>query len=74
MCSNLRPNSTINQTPNKQLSKCRHCCALSVDGGGWASDHAVVDRQLNTMHLFKGVEIGAVPAARKRLLKAVVGS
>lgn len=42
--------------------------------GGWVSDHAVVDRQLNTMHVFTGVEIGAIPAARKRLLRAVVGS
>ena len=41
--------------------------------GGWVSDHAVVDRQLNTMHVFTGVEIGAIPAARKRLLRAVVG-
>ena len=41
--------------------------------GGWVSDHAVVDRQLNTMHVFTGVEIEAIPAARKRLLRAVVG-
>ena len=39
--------------------------------GGWASDHAVVDRQLNTMHVFKGVEVGAISAARKRLLRAL---
>ncbi|MFT4706780.1 MAG: putative hemolysin [Ascidiaceihabitans sp.] len=41
--------------------------------GGWVSDHAVVDRQLNTMHVFTGVEIGMIPAARKRLLRAVIG-
>ncbi|MEP4198207.1 MAG: GNAT family N-acyltransferase [Aliishimia sp.] len=39
--------------------------------GGWVSDHAVLDRQMNTMHVFTGVEIGAIPAARKRLLRAV---
>ncbi|WP_299280631.1 GNAT family N-acyltransferase [uncultured Tateyamaria sp.] len=41
--------------------------------GGWVSDHAVVDRQLNTLHVFTGVEIGAIPPARKRLLRAVLG-
>jgi putative hemolysin len=41
--------------------------------GGWVSDHAVVDRQMNTLHVFTGVEIAAIPPARKRLLRAVAG-
>lgn len=41
--------------------------------GGWVSDHAVVDRQMNTLHVFTGVEIGAIPPARKRLLRALGG-
>ena len=41
--------------------------------GGWVSDHAVIDRQMNTLHVFTGLEIGAIPAARKRLLRAVAG-
>lgn len=41
--------------------------------GGWVSDHAVVDSQMNTLHVFTGVEIGAIPPARKRLLRAVAG-
>lgn len=41
--------------------------------GGWVSDHAVVDEKMNTLHVFTGVEIRAIPAARKRLLRAVVG-
>ena len=41
--------------------------------GGWVSDHAVVDRQMNTLHVFTGVEIGTIPASRKRLLRAVAG-
>ena len=41
--------------------------------GGWVSDHAVVDRQMNTLHVFTGLEIGAIPATRKRLLRAVTG-
>lgn len=41
--------------------------------GGWVSDHAVVDRQMNTLHVFTGLEVAAIPAARKRLLRAVAG-
>ncbi|MDF1717206.1 MAG: GNAT family N-acetyltransferase [Antarcticimicrobium sp.] len=41
--------------------------------GGWVSDHAVVDRQLNTLHVFTGLEIGAIPPARKKLLRTVAG-
>jgi len=40
--------------------------------GGWVSDHAVVDRQMNTLHVFTALEIGAIPPARKRLLRALV--
>lgn len=39
--------------------------------GGWVSDHAVVDRQMNTLHVFTGLEIQAIPPARKRLLRAI---
>jgi putative hemolysin len=39
--------------------------------GGWVSDHAVVDHQMNTLHVFTGLEIGAIPPARKRLLRAL---
>ncbi len=35
--------------------------------GGWVSDHAVIDTDLNTLHVFTGVEIAAVPPARRRL-------
>jgi putative hemolysin len=41
--------------------------------GGWVSDHAVVDQQMNTLHVFTGVEIAAIPPARKKLLRAVAG-
>ena len=41
--------------------------------GGWVSDHAVVDTDMNTLHVFTGVEICAIPPARKRLLRAVAG-
>lgn len=29
--------------------------------GGWVSDHAVVDRDMNTLHVFTGLEISAIP-------------
>ena len=40
--------------------------------GGWVSDHAVVDHHMRTLHVFTGVEITKIPAARKRLLRAMV--
>lgn len=39
--------------------------------GGRVSDHAVIDRQMNTLHVFCGVETGAISPARKRLLRAL---
>ncbi|AHM04876.1 Putative hemolysin [Roseibacterium elongatum DSM 19469] len=41
--------------------------------GGWVSDHAVIDRDLGTLHVFTGLEIRAVPPARARLLRMVAG-
>lgn len=41
--------------------------------GGWVSDHAVIDHDMGTLHVFTGVEIALIPPARKRLLRAVVG-
>ncbi len=38
--------------------------------GGWVSDHAVVDPDMNTLHVFTGVEIKRVPKTRARLLRA----
>lgn len=37
--------------------------------GGWVSDHAVVDNQLDTLHVFTGLEIRAIPPARAKLLR-----
>ena len=39
--------------------------------GGWVSDHAVVDRDLGTLHVFTGLEIRAIPEARARLLRGL---
>ena len=37
--------------------------------GGWVSDHAVIDKDLKTLHVFTGVEISQVPETRARLLR-----
>lgn len=39
--------------------------------GGWVGTHAVIDRHLDTLHVFTGVEVASIPPARKRLLRAM---
>ena len=39
--------------------------------GGWVSDHAVIDNALDTLHVFTGLEIAAIPPARARVLRAL---
>lgn len=39
--------------------------------GGWVSDHAVIDADLDTMHVFTAVEIDRIPPARARLLRLI---
>lgn len=41
--------------------------------GGWVSDHAVVDTDLNTLHVFTGLEVKRVPKGRVRLLRGGAG-
>lgn len=41
--------------------------------GGWVSDHAVADRELDTLHVFTCVEVEKVPPARAASLRAVAG-
>lgn len=41
--------------------------------GGWVSDHAVIDRDLDTLHVFTAVEVERVPPARTRALRALAG-
>ena len=36
--------------------------------GAWVSDHAVVDLNMKTLHLFTGVEISKIPESRKNFL------
>jgi L-ornithine Nalpha-acyltransferase len=41
--------------------------------GGRVSDHAVVDREMNTLHVFTGLEIAAIPPGRAARLRDMVG-
>ncbi|NKB27438.1 MAG: GNAT family N-acetyltransferase [Rhodobacteraceae bacterium] len=41
--------------------------------GGLVSDHLVVDHDLGTLHVFAGLEVRAVPAARARSLRRLAG-
>ncbi|MBS8225241.1 GNAT family N-acetyltransferase [Vannielia litorea] len=40
--------------------------------GGWVSDHAVVDDDLGTLHVFTGLEIEAIPPNRAAAFRATV--
>lgn len=39
--------------------------------GGWVSDHAVIDRDLGTLHVFTALPTDRVPPARARSLRAI---
>lgn len=41
--------------------------------GGWVGDHVVVDRAMNTLHVFTCVDVMAIPPARARALRAIAG-
>ncbi|KPP87315.1 MAG: ornithine-acyl[acyl carrier protein] N-acyltransferase [Rhodobacteraceae bacterium HLUCCA08] len=42
--------------------------------GGWVGDHAVIDRRMNTLHVFTAVEVAAIPPGRARALRALAAS
>jgi putative hemolysin len=58
--------------PKKAMQRMPPLLKTYLMMGGWVSDHAVVDHQMNTLHVFTGLEIGAIPESRKRLLRAMV--
>ncbi len=41
--------------------------------GGWVADHAVLDHDLNTTHVFTALDVARVPPARARALRAQFG-
>jgi L-ornithine Nalpha-acyltransferase len=40
--------------------------------GGLVSDHAVIDRELQTLHVFTALEVNSIPPTRARLLRAII--
>lgn len=59
--------------PKRALLKMPPLLRTYLVMGGWVSDHAVVDRDLNTLHVFTGLEVRAIPPGRKRLLRGAAG-
>ncbi len=39
--------------------------------GGWVSDHAVIDHDLDRLHVFTGLDVNSVPSGRQRILRAI---
>ena len=39
--------------------------------GAWVSDHAVVDTEMQTIHVFTGLEVAKIPTAKARALRAL---
>ncbi|SEM42466.1 ornithine-acyl[acyl carrier protein] N-acyltransferase [Loktanella fryxellensis] len=39
--------------------------------GGWVGDHAVIDRRMDTLHVFTALPVADVPPARARALRAL---
>ncbi|WP_375259854.1 GNAT family N-acyltransferase [Citreimonas sp.] len=39
--------------------------------GGWVGDHAVIDDEMDTLHVLTAVEVAAIPPARARSIRAV---
>lgn len=55
-----------------QMTGLRHVPALLrlyLGLGGWVSDHAVLDPDLDTLHVFAAVEVAAIPQARLQALQ-----
>ncbi len=44
---------------------------LYLGMGGWVSDHAVCDQDLDTVHIFTAVQVNSIPSARLRALHAL---
>lgn len=51
-----------------------HLLEIYLGMGGWVSDHAVIDRTLDTIHIFTGLCIADIPERRKARLRALVHS
>ncbi|MCF2903626.1 GNAT family N-acetyltransferase [Octadecabacter sp. CECT 8868] len=83
--TNMRPNvkaseivpfacdSKAVQDQRKALGQLPPLLKTYLTMGGWVSDHAVIDHEMNTTHVFTGLEIASIPTARAKALRAVLG-
>ncbi len=71
----VRYAARLRRKPNLKLAQMRMPPLLRtyLMMGGWVSDHAVIDTHMNTLHVFTGLEIRAIPPGRKKLLRAIGG-
>ena len=56
----------------KALSNMPPLLKTYLSMGAWVSDHAVVDFNMKTLHLFTGMEISKIPKRRKQFLLDLV--
>nr|WP_231703970.1 GNAT family N-acyltransferase [Cochlodiniinecator piscidefendens] len=65
--------SNTSYDPKKALLELPQLLRTYLMMGGWVSDHAVIDRDLNTLHVFTGLEVAGISEGRKRLLRVISG-
>lgn len=68
----LCPSVPTNDTTNPDHRLIPPLLRTYLKMGGWVSDHAVVDPELNTLHVFTAVEVKSIPALRKARLRSLV--
>ncbi|SIT85215.1 GNAT family N-acetyltransferase [Pontibaca methylaminivorans] len=57
--------------PAQALSQMPAALRSYLAMGGWVSDHAVIDHEMNTLHVFTAVEVAAIAPARQRQMRAL---
>lgn len=64
--------AATSRQPSRALSQIPPLLRSYLSLGGWVSDHAVIDRDLETIHVFTGLEVRAVPKARADSLRSIL--
>ncbi len=66
----------LRQEPDPRRALCSMPPMLGscLSMGRWVSDHAVIDREPNTLHVFTGLGVDSIPPERARLPRAVAVS
>ncbi len=68
----LAPHASVRSSPAIPAAK-PALLRTYLGMGAWVSDHAVIDREMDTLHVLTGLEIAAIPPARARALRALAG-